>query len=274
MPQYTIVTMFKDRDVIGKVQEELRSAGVTVLDQRILSDNRTEAETELERRKVDRDDINHYLRGIDQGYPLLVGTVDEADMQRAVDILDNHGPVDMRDSEETTRPADSGLAAAATGLRDVNTGAATGRSTEERTLGTGNEEVIPITEEELRVGKRTVERGGVRVRSYVVETPVEESIRLRDETVHVERRAVNPDRAAGDADFQERTVEVTETDEEAVVSKRAHVTEEVVIKKDVAEREKTISDTVRRTEVEVDDARTDRAVDVTPGSTNRTRKDV
>jgi uncharacterized protein (TIGR02271 family) len=92
--------------------------------------------------------------------------------------------------------------------------------------------------------------------------------------VHVERRAVNPDRAAGDADFQERTVEVTETDEEAVVSKRAHVTEEVVIKKDVAEREKTISDTVRRTEVEVDDARTDRAVDVTPGSTNRTRKDV
>jgi uncharacterized protein (TIGR02271 family) len=282
MAQYTIVTMFKDRDVIGKVQQELRNAGVTMHDQQMLADNRTEVETELERRKVDRDDIRHYLRGVDQGYPLLVGTVDEADLQRTVDILDNHGPVDMRDSDETSATTDSGLSAAATGLRDVNTGvvgtgtdATTGRTgATERGLGAGNEEVIPITEEELRVGKRTVERGGVRVRSYVVETPVEESVRLRDETVHVERRAVSPDRPAGEADFQDRTIEVTETDEEAVVSKRAQVIEEVVIRKDVAEHEKTVSDTVRRTEVEVDNGRTDRAADVTPTSTDRTRTDI
>jgi uncharacterized protein (TIGR02271 family) len=121
--------------------------------------------------------------------------------------------------------------------------------------------VIPVTEEQLQVGKRTVQRGGVRVRTYVVETPVEEPVRLRDETVRVERRAIHPDRPASEADFQERTVEVTETDEEAVVAKSARVTEEVVISKDVQERTEPVRETVRRTEVEVDDRTTDRGSD-------------
>lgn len=142
----------------------------------------------------------------------------------------------------------SGLGAAAQGLRNVNT---------------GEEERIPVVEEQLNVGKREVTRGGVRVRSYVVETPVEEHVRLRDETVTVERRPV--DLAAGDlpADaFRERTIEVTETDEEAVVEKAARVREEVVIRKDVEVREQAISDTVRRTEVEIEDDRTaDRPLD-------------
>ncbi|WP_211103963.1 YsnF/AvaK domain-containing protein [Skermanella pratensis] len=197
------------------------------------------------------------MRGVEKGYPLLVGTVDEANLQRTVDILDNHGPVDMRDGADldsgaadlsTNHTAGTGLSSAATGLRDVNENAGTDR----RTGTAEQEEVIPIAEEELRVGKRAVERGGVRVRSYVVETPVEESVRLRDETVHVDRRKVDPNRQATDADFQERVVELQETDEEAVVSKQTHITGEVVVRKDVEEREKTISDTVRRTEVDVD----------------------
>jgi stress response protein YsnF len=96
----------------------------------------------------------------------------------------------------------------------------------------------------------------------VVETPVEESVRLRDETINVERRRV--DRPAGDITgdaFRERTIELTETDEEAVVAKTARVTEEVVISKDVTERTERVSDTVRRTEVDVENtAGTDRAV--------------
>jgi stress response protein YsnF len=62
---------------------------------------------------------------------------------------------------------------------------------------------------------------------------------------------VDPGRPAVEADFQERTLEVTETDEEAVVAKRVRVTEEVVVRKDVAEHEKVITDTLRRTEVDV-----------------------
>ena len=112
---------------------------------------------------------------------------------------------------------------------------------------------IPVVEEELQVGTRQVRRGGVRLYTRVTERPVEETVRLRDETVHVERHPV--DRPATEADFaaaREGTVEVTETDEEAVVRKQARVVEEVVVGKAVEEHTETVRDTVRRTEVEVE----------------------
>jgi uncharacterized protein (TIGR02271 family) len=112
---------------------------------------------------------------------------------------------------------------------------------------------VPVVEEELQVGTRQVRRGGVRLYTRVVERPVEETVRLRDETVHVERRAV--DRPATEADVaaaQEGTLEVTETDEEPVVRKQARVVEEVVVGKAQEERTETVRDTVRRTEVEVE----------------------
>ncbi|HEX8062397.1 MAG TPA: DUF2382 domain-containing protein [Allosphingosinicella sp.] len=62
------------------------------------------------------------------------------------------------------------------------------------------EERIPIVEEELRVGKREVERGGARVRSYVTETPVSEQVNLREEHVSVERRPV--DREVSQSELQ------------------------------------------------------------------------
>jgi uncharacterized protein (TIGR02271 family) len=117
------------------------------------------------------------------------------------------------------------------------------------------EEHIPIAEERLRVGKRMIDRGRVRVRSYVVETPVEEQVILRDETINVERVAV--DRPVTDTDrlFQERTVEVTETDEEAIVQKDTVVKEELVVRKDTEQHTETVRDTVRRTEVDIEDGR-------------------
>jgi uncharacterized protein (TIGR02271 family) len=124
-----------------------------------------------------------------------------------------------------------------------------------------DDEVIPIVEEQLRIGKRQMRQGRVKVRSYVIETPVEEQVSLRQEHVHVERRPatgavdMNPD-----ALFRERTIEAEEHGEEAVASKEARVTEELVLRKDVENRTQTVSDTVRRTEVEVDDDRTDRTV--------------
>lgn len=116
-----------------------------------------------------------------------------------------------------------------------------------------NEVVLPIVEEQLRIGKRAVERGGVNVRTTSQEVPVEETVNLREEHVTVERRPV--DRAVGNAPeaFREGTIEITETAEVPVVSKQARVVEEVVIGKEVTERQETVRDTVKRTEVEVDE---------------------
>jgi len=114
------------------------------------------------------------------------------------------------------------------------------------------ENVVPVVQEDLEIGKRMVEQGGVRVYTRVVEQPVHESVELRSERAVVERRPV--DRPLSDADaaaFQDRTIEVRESAEKAVVSKTAHVVEEVVVGKEVRHDTQQINDTVRHTEVEV-----------------------
>ena len=112
---------------------------------------------------------------------------------------------------------------------------------------------IPVVQEQLKVGKREVQRGGVRVYSRIVETPVDESIGLREEHVNVERRPVNEPISGADATaFKEQSIEMRETAEEAVVQKSARVVEEVMVNKEVTQREQQIHDTVRHTEVEVE----------------------
>ncbi len=115
----------------------------------------------------------------------------------------------------------------------------------------GDEEVIPVVKEELAVGKRAHETRR-RIRTHVIERPVQEQVRLQDETVIVERRPATGDRAARTGDLHEREFEVIERHEEPVVEKRARATEEVVVKKDVKNRTETVADTVRETEVEVE----------------------
>jgi uncharacterized protein (TIGR02271 family) len=133
---------------------------------------------------------------------------------------------------------------------------------------------VPVVEERLRVGKREVNRGSVRVRSYIVEEPVHEEVRLREEHVDVERRPVNAParpvvKGSPENLLQERTIEVSETAEQAVVGKEAKVTEEVVVTKSEDERVEHIDDTVRRTKVEIEDGRqTDRSA--RPASPPRT----
>jgi len=118
--------------------------------------------------------------------------------------------------------------------------------------GRDREEVIPLAAESLQVGKRAVQRGTTRIRRYVVERPVEEQVALRRETVEVERRPVTgrSGSVAPDA-FTERTVTMTETEEQAVVGKTARIAEEVVVHKEAHERLETVHDTVRREEIEV-----------------------
>jgi uncharacterized protein (TIGR02271 family) len=228
------------------------------------------------------DDRDAYSEAIRRGGFLLTARVEEGSAERAMGILEEHGAVDLDERRQAWR-AEGGWSGAgeapsaaqalpggtvvATGAADAAGGTPpaaaprpaapdTPSAAAARPAGAGGEETIALAEERLRVGKRPVEGGRVRVRSYVVETPVEERVTLRDERVSVERRAV--DRAPTEADrasFDERTIEVAETAEEAVVSKEARVTEELVVGKSADEHVETVRDTVRRTEVEVDDDR-------------------
>ena len=190
------------------------------------------------------DDRHTYEEGVRRGGFLLTADVGEEHVDAAVKVLEESDSIDLDDRSQQWKSSGWDHAPEAA----MGTGAAAYGST-----NVEGEQSIPIVEEQLVVGKREVDRGGARVRSYVTETPVHEQVRLRDEKISVQRRAV--DRPLTDADdaFRERTIDVTATGEEAVVGKTARVVEEVVVSKTTGERVEQIDDTVRRTEVEIDE---------------------
>ena len=114
---------------------------------------------------------------------------------------------------------------------------------------------IEVVEENLEVGTRKVALGGVRATSRVIETPVEKTVTLHQESVEAERKRVDRKLSPQEADaaFEGKTLEMTETAEQVEVSKEARVVGEVNLAKRVAEREETVRGTVRRTEVDVEE---------------------
>ena len=112
-----------------------------------------------------------------------------------------------------------------------------------------------VVQEELKVGKRKVDTGGVRVQRHTTEQPVSEQVSLHQEKAKVERRPVDrPATAAEMSAFgkDDKTIEVRETTEEPVVSKTARVVEEVNVGKQSTDRTETINEKVRRTDVDVE----------------------
>lgn len=210
------------------------------------------------------EDRHTYEEGVRRGGSLLTVDVDDHKVDEVVGILEGSNSIDIDDRSQAWRQSGWDYAGAGATGAGASTGLFGGTGASDTTesyastatsdAGHGaREEVIPVVEEQLVVGKREVSRGGARVRSYVTETPVHEQVRLREERVEVERRAVDLPLSAADGDaFRERSIAMTATGEEAVVGKTARVAEEVVISKTADERVERIDDTVRKTEVDID----------------------
>lgn len=222
----TVINVFGKSEA-EKVVQELEKDGFARQDINVVTEG---ADTKsligkLTNENVPAAEAQQYVEGVSAGRTLIYLKADDHKAERAVAIMERYG---------AAQPATAG-------------------SGERERTGKEGEVTLPVMEEELRVGKREVERGGVRVHSRVTEKPVEETVTLREETVHVERRPA--DRAVSEADMaamRDGTIEMTETSEEAVVSKQARVVGEVVVSKDVTQREETVRDTVRRTDVDVE----------------------
>jgi uncharacterized protein (TIGR02271 family) len=234
------------------------------------------------------EDRGGYEEGVRRGHFLLTAYVPEDQADRACSLLEQSGSMDLDQSQDQWRSegwsgqsaygqSSSGQSSMGqtsmgqTSMGQTSTGegssggsamfgadnSATGsvESTGQRD-NVVQEERIPIIEEQLRVGKREVERGGARVRSYIEERPVHESVNLREEHVHVERRPVDQAISSGalnDDLLREHNVEMRETAEEAVIGKDARVIEEVVVQKTAEQRTQEVEDTVRHTHVDIDE---------------------
>lgn len=186
------------------------------------------------------DESNSFAEGLRRGGVIVaVETADDM-TDHALDLLDKHNAADVEGYVEKWK---------AEGYTAFD---ATKPPYNAAEISEYRNNVIPVIEEELKVGKREVERGRVRISTVVSEVPVQQDITLREEKVTVERRTVNRDATSADfADVTDKTYEITQTGEEAVVSKTARVVEEVVIGKTESERTETVRDTVRRTDVDV-----------------------
>jgi len=253
----TVIGFFDNPTEAQRAIQQLESIGISrqnidvtsgtgsadVSSTRDRDNNRGNAFTNFFNSLFGNDDGERYSRVAERSQSIVtVHAQSEDQADRAADILDDCGAIDVDE-----RAAEYGYQRTGySGDRDMN-----------RSSG-DNDTTIERIEENLEVGKREVERGGVRVRSRIVERPVEESIRLREERVNVERNPVDRPVSGSDlSNFKEQDIELTERAEVPVVNKEARVVEEIRVSKDVDEREETIRDSVRHTEVDVDDNTTD-----------------
>jgi uncharacterized protein (TIGR02271 family) len=204
------------------------------------------------------EDATMYTDAVTRGHYVLTLDADSlTEVERAAAIVEGYGPIDIDEHAQhwqgspgmRQQPQAASQQFAPPPQQPEKSGALPRKDALQR----GDTTAIPVVQEELKVGKRAVERGGVRIVQRVIETPVSDSIGLREEHVQVERHAV--DRPLDPSDlkpFEESTIELRETAEEPVIEKTARVVEEVVVGKHVSERTEQVSDTVRRTQVDIE----------------------
>lgn len=112
-------------------------------------------------------------------------------------------------------------------------------------------EGIQLKEEQLHVGKRTEEAGGVRLRKVVRTETVNEPVELQREDIEIERVPAASEHPA-DTAFGEGEMFIPLRRERAEVSKTAKATEEVRARKTTERDQETISDSIRKEDVEVE----------------------
>lgn len=225
---------------------------------------------------VPEEEAGYYAEGVRRGGALVTAHVDDSRVDNARRILQNYNPVNINERAAAWKSAGwTGYSKDAkpytaeevraeraryytpsmtTNTMNTKTMNANMTNMNAKNLDKGGEVTIPVVEEKMNVSKREVEQGGVRVHKYVKERPVEADVSLREEHVRVDRRPVDRPTTAGIGDtFKDTTIEVTQKAEQAVINKEARVVEEVVVRKDVDQRTEKVRDTVRRTDVEVEE---------------------
>ena len=151
----------------------------------------------------------------------------------------------------TAEAAGMGAAGAASYAAGTTTAKASTDTTRATTATGGQDIEVPLTEEEVKVGKRTVDAGQVRLRKIVRTEVVNQPVEIKHEDVVIERVAAGDVRAGATSDFKEEVIDVPLTREEVVVAKDAHVTGAVRLHKTAESETQNVSETVRKEDVEV-----------------------
>jgi uncharacterized protein (TIGR02271 family) len=137
---------------------------------------------------------------------------------------------------------------------------------------TGRESAtVQLHEEQVKVGKREVEAGGIRLRKVVRTETVNQPVELRREEIEIERvPAEGQQSQAGTGQaFQQQDIFIPLRREEAVVQKDSRVREEVRVSKKSETERQTISENVRKEDVEIEEQGEARRADPKTGDARR-----
>lgn len=268
----TLVGMFDSEAQARQACERLRSAGIGEQSMRIENqpvDTGSTVESHEKRGFFarlfgigdDDETSTHYDEALRRGHAMLTVTLHgEERIEEISDILEDCGAVDVDERVQEWKA--SGYTPASiksptptpTPMPPTELHGESQKSDQTMRDDSGDR-TLQAVEEELKVGKRVVQRGSVRIYTTVDERPVEEQVSLRDEEASIERQKV--DRPASDAElesaFRDQDIEIRETSEEPVVEKTARVVEEVRVGKKQSQRSETVRDTVRSSRINVDD---------------------
>jgi len=227
IPMRTVVGLFDARTEAMRAYTALIQEGYAKSDLDILSlADKSDAKLSHIREWIPEPDASLYLDGVRRGGTMITAYVTETNAARAADIMSGYNMVNIKSR-------------------------GTGELKPPEPVKSDN--VLEVVEEELQIGKETVERGRTRIFSVVTEKQVQQDVHLRDETLRVQRRPVNREVLNTPDLFRERSYEMVERDEIATVGKTAHVIEEVQLGKEVADKVETIKETIKRQDVRVED---------------------
>jgi uncharacterized protein (TIGR02271 family) len=247
-----VVAVYDTEASANAAMKSLRSAGYLTDDISVIRDEREAEKAGLYepgiwQRLFGRDLEHHEAavlgRSLKEGSVIVSVRVPETEASKVLNLLDTHQPVNIVD-----RAKAYDLMGATAGMATMT--AASKLPDKDSKLR--DEEMLRVAEEQINVGKRIVEAGHTRVRRFVVDKPVEAKITLHEEHAEVIRRAISDPAYLKDIDWSEKTIDITETAEEPVVNKTARITEEIVIRKQGSDSTRTVHDTVRSQQVEVD----------------------
>lgn len=175
---------------------------------------------------VEEYEAKTYSEAVKDGASVLTVRATEDDAPRAVEVLHNTNAVDVTD-----KAVDEGI------------------------LSEKAAETVPqklrLAQEEIAVGKKLYETGTTRIRRFVTEREVSDTVTLHSEHVEVAKTALD-DPNVTDYDWGEATIELRETTEKPYVIKSAKIVGEVNLKKVGEDRQETVTDTVRSTDYKVE----------------------
>ena len=153
----TIISTVENAKAGTALIAELVKAGLKGSDAEVLAGSHETIMAEIIRRGFDETDARGYLEAVEGGKSLIAAHATTDQIDGFMEIMERYEASDDQAGEAA---------------------------------GTDGESVLEV-EEELAITKSKVAQGGVRVSRSVSEQPVEESVRLRTETVGVDRRAVD-----------------------------------------------------------------------------------